>query len=65
MYLCIQDEYIENNLEQAVRYYAKGKKFLIKTKTMDDQQIKTKNELLFKLYLNSGKSESNEFFVFG
>ncbi|CAF0833283.1 unnamed protein product [Adineta steineri] len=49
------DEYAKHNLERAIRYYAKGKQFLLKTKTSDENQIKQYKDLLLKLYLNSAQ----------
>ncbi|CAF1939492.1 unnamed protein product [Rotaria magnacalcarata] len=49
------DEYAKQNLERAIRYYAKGKQFLIKTKTNDEHQSAQYKELLLKLYLNSAQ----------
>jgi len=49
------DEYAKQNLERAIRFYAKGKQFLLKTKLHNDEQKKEHGELLLKLYLNSAQ----------
>ncbi|CAF1001523.1 unnamed protein product [Rotaria sordida] len=49
------DEYAKHNLERAIRYYAKGKQFLLKTKTTNENQTIQQKELLLKLYLNSAQ----------
>lgn len=51
----IQDEYAKHNHDRAIRYYAKGKQFLLKTKTTTEEQAKQHGELLLKLHLNSGR----------
>ena len=60
----IKDEYAKHNLERAIRYYAKGKQFLIKTKSIDERQTKQHKELSIKLYLNSGKYKIKFFIAF-
>lgn len=49
------DEYAKHNIEKAIRYYAKGKQFLLRTKGDDEQQADRIKELLLKLYLNSAQ----------
>ncbi|CAF0848699.1 unnamed protein product [Adineta ricciae] len=49
------DEYAKHNLERAIRYYAKGKQFLLKTNPSNEQQTNQLKELLLKLYLNSAQ----------
>ncbi|UJR10438.1 hypothetical protein I4U23_014642 [Adineta vaga] len=49
------DEYAKHNLERSVRYYAKGKQFLLKTTPTNEHQTIQRKELLLKLYLNSAQ----------
>ncbi|CAF0758062.1 unnamed protein product [Didymodactylos carnosus] len=49
------DEYEKINLEKAIRYYAKGKQFLLKTKLQNEDEEKQYQQMLLKLYLNSAQ----------
>jgi len=49
------EEYAKNNLDKAIRNYAKAKQFLLKSKLLNEEQEKQHQQLLLKLYLNSAQ----------